>query len=96
MTNDNGNNIASPQRNDDRREREAKAYYAEREEKLARRKAKSADPEAELEYLQIRPYTAPLPRDFGGPKYQAPGKKSTGEMSHLADGVFNLFFGSYH
>lgn len=97
MSNDNGNNNAPPQRNDDRREREAKAYYAKREDMLAQYKAKSADPEGELEYLQIRPYTAPFPTDFGGPKYQAPVKKSAGEkMSHLADGAFNLIFGSYH
>lgn len=76
-----------------KRESEAKAYFAQREVMLAKRKEESS--EADFARLLTRPYTTPLPSHYGGPKYKPPVHKSFGKkMSGFADGAFNLVFGS--
>jgi len=76
-----------------KRESEAKAYYIQREVMLAKRKEESSD--ADFARLLTRPYQAPLPSDYGGPKYKPPVHKAFGEkLSGVADGAFNLLFGS--
>jgi hypothetical protein len=76
-----------------KRENEAKAYYAQREVMLAKRKEESTD--AEFARLLTRPYTVPLLSDYGGPTYKPPVHKSFGQkVSDAAGGALNLLFGS--
>lgn len=50
--------------------------------------------EGELERLLTRPYTAPLPTAWGGPKYAPPMVKEGSKLGRFADGAFNLVFGT--
>jgi hypothetical protein len=82
----------TPAKREAKRESEAKAYFAQREVMLAKRKEESSD--TEFARLLTRPYTAPLPSDYGGPRYMPPVHKSFGQkMNGFADGAFNLLFG---